>query len=192
MAEDNKDDFSDLHASAVEFKIRRTASWFAGVVASITAAMAVGSFTFLFSDKSTQESRLALTQSELRSEIQSTVKSSLSEIENLKRQLNTLSNPPTAGAISIKIEDITQRISGLEKKMSTIETAIVDSPERAMSIPILRRDLDSLRTDVRSDLAGTKQEIDRVYDMSKWFIGLMATMAVGILGLAFGNLFKAK
>lgn len=45
---------------------------------------------------------------------------------------------------------------------------------------------------MKGDLVGTRREIERVYDLSKWFIGLMATMAVGILGLAVGNLVKTK
>ena len=182
---------STTDSGFVSWLIKST-SWVAAATALATIAVTIGSVQFLFTSSSTQESRWQLTQAELRSEIQTAMKSNFDEIEKIKNQINALSNPPSEGNVSIILSEMTERVSDLEKTISTIETAIVDSPERAMSIPILRRDLDSLRTDVRSDLVGTKQEIDRVYDLSKWFIGLMATMAIGILGLAVGNLFKSK
>lgn len=36
-----------------------------------------------------------------------------------------------------------------------------------------------------------KEGVARVYDLTKWFVGLMFTMALGLIGLAVTNFLKA-
>jgi len=52
--------------------------------------------------------------------------------------------------------------------------------------------MENLRLSYKSDLIATKEEISRVYDLNKWFIGLMFTMTVGLLGLAISNFLRDK
>lgn len=94
-----------------------------------------------------------------------------------------------------RLDQMDQKISEIDTKLKiiqTIEQAIMQNPERAMSIPILRRDIDTIKQDIIAESSVLRAEIARVYDLGKWFIGLIATMAIGVLGLAIGNLIKGK
>lgn len=61
-----------------------------------------------------------------------------------------------------------------------------------MSIPILRRDIDALADDIANAVTTGQAQIDRLYDMSKWFLGLIATIAVGLLGTGIAGLRRDK
>ncbi len=97
--------------------------------------------------------------------------------------------------VAIRFENLDSRLDELAKQLEiveVIEQAINDSPERAMSIPILRKELDLLKSDVVEAVDALRAEIDRIYDLGKWFLGLMATMAIAVMGLVIGNLIKRK
>lgn len=109
-----------------------------------------------------------------------------------QNQIRALKTVTTEQKVSVELAAIKKIVEKLRSNYQTIETAIVENPQRAMSLPILRRDIDALGSDLRGDLAATRKEIDRMYDWSKWFVGLMATMALSVLGLAIVNFLKGK
>jgi len=45
--------------------------------------------------------------------------------------------------------------------------------------------MDSLQAKQAVLAASTKEEIDRIYDFSKWFLGLMITLAIGLVTMGF-------
>lgn len=116
------------------------------------------------------------------------------EIELNQKIESILDQPsPSGSSIELRFKNVDRRFEAISEKLeilTIIETAVTDNPERAMSIPILRKDVDLLRRDIVGDLVTIRAEIDRVYDLGKWFLGLIATMAIGVLGLAIGNLIK--
>ena len=61
-----------------------------------------------------------------------------------------------------------------------------------MAIPILRKDLDNAEKSIRAELRQTNSEIDRIYDQNKWFIGLMLTMALSVIGMAVSSFVGRK
>ena len=115
------------------------------------------------------------------------------EFDSIVSELSSQSSLPPEFEIRILFESLDRRISKLESDLDivdVIESAIMESPERAMSIPILRRDIDSI-SDLQAAAINTyKEEVNRIYDLNKWFLGLMGTMAIGVIGLAIGNFRK--
>jgi hypothetical protein len=75
-----------------------------------------------------------------------------------------------------------------EKRVSVIEKAVIDNPERALQLTLLSREMENLKITYRSDQESIRKEIERIYDFNKWFIGLMFTMALSVVGLAVTNL----
>ncbi len=51
-------------------------------------------------------------------------------------------------------------------------------------------DFDNLKVSYQSEMLELRQEVSRVYDLNKWFIGLMFTMAIGIIGYDVTNFMK--
>ena len=94
---------------------------------------------------------------------------------------------PSADYAAIKtvLDDLSSRLAALEK-------SLLDNPEKALSVPLLRQDLENLKLSYRSDGAEYTRQIDRVYDQNKWFIGLMFSMALGLIGLAISNFLQIQ
>ncbi len=67
--------------------------------------------------------------------------------------------------------------------------ALVQNPEKALSVPLLRQDLERLADEQRRNVTSLSAEIGRAYDVNKWVIGLMST---AVLGLAMTNIFGRK
>ncbi|MDJ0858812.1 MAG: hypothetical protein QNJ03_07025 [Dinoroseobacter sp.] len=83
------------------------------------------------------------------------------EIETL---LNSIEAEDDA-ALAARLQDVDRRLDEAFAQLAivdTIATAIQESPERAMSIPILRRDLDTLGEDVAADIQTIRAEVDRI------------------------------
>lgn len=150
---------------------------------------------------------LKLTSTELDSRIHSAIADSVAElrqkslaelrqeIEEALDQVLQSSQSLADTEVAIRFENLDSRLDELAKQLEiveVIEQAINDSPERAMSIPILRKELDLLKSDVVEAVDALRAEIDRIYDLGKWFLGLMATMAIAVMGLVIGNLIKRK
>jgi uncharacterized coiled-coil protein SlyX len=86
-----------------------------------------------------------------------------------------------------------REISDARQRLTAMEAAVLSDPAKALSLPLLRRDLDNLKDSAKENLVAVRDEMGRLYDLSKWFIGLMITMAIGVLTLALqGFLTRAK
>ncbi len=76
------------------------------------------------------------------------------------------------------------QLDAAQADIAKLNAAIQQSPDKALAVPLLRKDFDNMRDMYRHDLENTQSEISRVYDQNKWFIGLMFTMAIGIIGFS--------
>ena len=78
----------------------------------------------------------------------------------------------------------------LKRDVDIIKNAVTENPERAMSLPLIRRDIVSIEKDLRDFKIISSENINRIYDQNKWFLGLVASMAIGVLGTVGTFLFK--
>lgn len=79
------------------------------------------------------------------------------------------------------LRSLSTDIRALAVAQARLERVIVEDPQRALAMPLLRRDLDSVRAANRLELDALKDSIDRLYT---FLIGLFA----GVIGLAATNL----
>ncbi|MEM8822445.1 MAG: hypothetical protein AAGF30_02445 [Pseudomonadota bacterium] len=180
-----------------ETLINKLSSTIAAAASMIGVVAALASIGFLYGD--IQEAQTQKTQEDvsyqLEVQIRKEIDSLRAEIQGAISDVLDETQLPEGTEVAVRFQQIEGTLNQISQKLriiETIEVAVTDNPERAMSIPILRRDIDVLRTDVTEDLGIVRAEIDRIYDLGKWFIGLIATMAIGVLGLAVGNLIKGK
>ena len=83
-------------------------------------------------------------------------------------------------------------MKNISKRLDDLDAAIMNNPDKALSVPLLRRDLDTLKIEYQKDIDSSGKQIDRIYDQNKWFIGLMFSMAIGLIGLAISNFIQAR
>lgn len=106
--------------------------------------------------------------------------------------LGQLGKLPGNAIIASQIAKVRSEVTELRTELSKSNEVILDNPEKALSMPLLKKDISNLQESYRNDLVALRQEISRVYGQNKWFIGLMFTMAVGLLGLAINNLVQSR
>lgn len=126
--------------------------------------------------------------------------SSASEIANIAKSLNDLrqqndvlakqinSTAPLKPVTSTEYKDLIKRQNTLSARLSLIEKVILESPSKALEIPMLRRDIDSNRLGNTEAVASIQHSVDRVYDQNKY---VMITIAVSIILLAVSTFVKA-
>ncbi|MFK3718666.1 hypothetical protein ACI2J9_03590 [Pseudomonas fulva] len=83
---------------------------------------------------------------------------------------------------------IDKRISELSNRLGALEAAISDSPEKALSVPMLRKDQAALSREVDASRIAVKSEIDRLNDQFKWILNGIAAALVLMLGAALSML----
>jgi len=115
------------------------------------------------------------------------------EVARLKSDLSHLnviiadSGPSTSA--SVATANFERRIAEVEKKQATLDRIILDNPQKALELPLLKRDVDAVKQSNEQAVASIRQSVDQVYDLNKWLLG---SMAVGVLCLALSHFFRRK
>jgi hypothetical protein len=114
------------------------------------------------------------------------------EVGQVYAQLQSITTTSNRTPTEVQMAAIRGEIANVGKRISGLEGAIRDSPTKALAVPLLRQDFENLKTVNQKDLESVTKQIDRVYDQNKWFIGLMFSMALGLIGLAISNFMQAR
>lgn len=120
------------------------------------------------------------------------IKSIKKELENINSGLKSISNLPEGAEWKTEASKISQNVSFVSERIKALEEALTTDPAKALAVPILRKDLDNIEKSLRSELAQTRTEIERMYDQNKWFIGLIFTIALSVLGMAVSSFTNRK
>jgi prefoldin subunit 5 len=79
----------------------------------------------------------------------------------------------------------------IDSRLASLEAAILESPERALAIPLLRKELEesSKRDDQYKVII--RAEIDRLYEQQKWILGGIGTVLLAVAGGAITILMRS-
>lgn len=117
------------------------------------------------------------------------------DISALIKTIETLKAEPASDTtikISASMSEMQGRLNKLEKQNSNSEaliSALGDQSINTLAVPMFRKDLDSLSNEIESlslsvaeDLSNLRltvsSEIGRIYDLGKWFVGLILAVTV--------------
>jgi hypothetical protein len=73
------------------------------------------------------------------------------------------------------------QLKDLRSNIDSLRKAIESSPEKAVTIPLLTKDLDDFKTSSQHDIDSLRAEMLRGYELNKWLIGLMLAAVFGIV-----------
>ena len=76
--------------------------------------------------------------------------------------------------------------------MEKLETIILTDPQKALELPLIKRDLQAFQQQVGHDIDAVKSENAHVYDLMKWLVGLMALVSLSLVGTAVSSVFKRE
>lgn len=112
-----------------------------------------------------------------------------SQTAQLRRDQEQIRDAANGNGPKVQLSDLSLRLERLEARQVRLEQAILTTPEKALAMPLLRRDLDAAKDANTQALASIKANVDQVYDLTKWFIG---ALAVGIFSLAIPSLLSRR
>lgn len=109
------------------------------------------------------------------------------EVAELRAQLKALGKPSSNKLINGELQSMRSTVDDVSNRQKQIEQVILTTPEKALAIPILRKDIDAEKESATQSSLALRASIDQVYDLTKWLLG---TMAISIVGLAFSTFFR--
>lgn len=96
--------------------------------------------------------------------------------QDVRTPINVQSSHPPEPQIEKLAEN---RLTELEAEIRGLKKLLLDDPEASLTIPLLKKDVDHI-----------KEQIKIVGDSAKWFIAMIVTLAIGLLGVAISILLK--
>lgn len=170
----------------------------AGMASSIavaaTVAMSIG-LVFESDSRTLGNKELTVEVASMKTEVIDS-KVALKKLENelteVKVGLNSLSSLPDEQKWKIEVSKLHANVSVLSEKLTALESALTTDPAKALAVPILRKDLENTEKTLKLELLRTRAELERMYDQNKWFIGLMFTIALSVLGMVASSWFNRK
>jgi hypothetical protein len=112
----------------------------------------------------------AETQSHEIAELKKVVEVERADIEGLRKV--TATGPSEIG-ITQRVAQLENSLDTLKERLANYEAAIGDEPAKKLAVPMLRKDMDTLREEHKSDLAEIHNEMSRTFDLMKWLLGLL-------------------
>lgn len=111
------------------------------------------------------------------------------EVLQLRHTLSALKNTSTLTPENVRIEVLEGKVTEIEKKVNSLNDILGSNPEKAMALPLMRKDLDSLNTSLKVVSDYSDKQLERFISLFYWIIGVLAG---GIISIAAGLYFGLK
>jgi hypothetical protein len=107
-------------------------------------------------------------------------------IEAIEASKGTIADPK----IAIKLAHVEAGQADLQQRMKALEDSLIATPATSLALPLLRKDLDTLRERMQANELDSKERERRSTDTMKWIFGLVAALITGVIAQWFGSRFK--
>lgn len=111
------------------------------------------------------------------------------ELADLKNRIASIQEKVDAAAAqkalsNTSVQSLQSDVTALKQELAGFEIALGDDPAKKLAVPMLRKDLDSLREQQRADAAALHDEMARTFGLMEWLLGLLGlgSLATGITG----------
>ena len=111
------------------------------------------------------------------------------EVAALRKAQASIAQLPPGAKTTVPLEELNAKIDAVARRQDRLEQAIQSTPEKALSMPLMRRDIDNMRENNAQSIAAIKASVDQVYDLTKWLLG---ALAIGVFSLAIANFLQRK
>ncbi len=152
---------------------------FAAVVATSAAA---GLVTLLWnpSDNKTIPEQFGQTSKVLTSQ-QNEIDKLMGKISEISTALALKPVPSSQDALGVEQTRLSAAVQKLDTRLSSLEAGLQETPEKALSVPLIRKDLSDLERRMVESRAMDRSEIDRIHDEQKWILGGIGAAALAVL-----------
>lgn len=116
----------------------------------------------------------------------------------LAAELTKLSRtaPPSSSLVAQQLAVIRNDVDAQKDQLNDLRTsidslgrAIESSPEKAITMPLLTKDLEDYKASSQREIDSLRAEMLRGYELNKWLIGLMLA---AVFGMVFKGVFESR
>jgi hypothetical protein len=113
--------------------------------------------------------------------IQDAINSNEILLANIKRLTGSNPSESTQQFIAIQkdLDTLKVQVSDLKLKVDGLNSALSNTPEKALALPLLAKDVSDLKVFTSHDSDSLRAEMDRNADTNKWLIGLILAAVLG-------------
>jgi hypothetical protein len=104
------------------------------------------------------------------------------DVDHLRIRLQAIQEMASSGT---RVSDEATQIRQVDARLGVIERGLVDTPEKALSVPMMRRDLVALERSSETQISSIRDDVARLYTLMLWLIGIIVTISLGLVGLIF-------
>lgn len=123
--------------------------------------------------------------------LQSDLQTLEGRLTKMAEQITSLTTPNHEISVSVEQQRLASSLEATDQRLKKLESAILESPERALSIPLLRKDIDESAKRVEEYRASSRADFDRLYEQQKWILGGIGTVLLAIIGGAVTIIFRS-
>lgn len=81
-------------------------------------------------------------------------------------------------------------MKSIDERLAILERSISENPEKALSIPMLRKDQENMSRAIDGNKIAVSAELTRIYDQQKWILGGIGTVLFAAVTALLTALFK--
>jgi phosphoglycerate-specific signal transduction histidine kinase len=120
-------------------------------------------------------------------EFDNRINANTTAISNIQKRLDQIGSLPPDAKTTIQIAQLRDELQKTQKEVNALNDAILASPTNALSVPLLRRDVDDLSKRIDNLSSDITSQASAVLDQFRWIIG---TVVLGVLSLAISNFLR--
>ncbi len=94
-----------------------------------------------------------------------------SEIKRLREQVDGILAHPN----DVQVQAVAATVDSIDKRLAKLEQVIMADPEKALTVPLLRKELAAINDARIADHLAAKESVDRVYTLAQWLLGGICT-----------------
>lgn len=149
----------------------------------------IGVFALIFANYSGTKFEPANTNSTDIDKIFTQIQQTQGELEKINSQVKVLSQAPDETKFAAQVSGLNNSVNSLQERFTKIEALLVQDPTKALEVPLMRKDMETLKESNQTAFANLRQDIDRTFNLL--LVSILA-LAVAILAPALSNLIGRK
>ena len=114
--------------------------------------------------------------------------------KQLQEQVRALSGKkaPTQAKLAAQVNGLDVQVKKVNGQVAELRDAIQEDPVKALRLPLMARDVRSVREANEAAIDRVAEDIDRQYDLMKFVVGTLALSIIGTLTTVLIALLKGK
>ncbi|TCP98159.1 hypothetical protein C8J46_105312 [Sphingomonas sp. PP-F2F-A104-K0414] len=165
---------------------RKSRRWDLATAAVFTfATVSVGAtVTALFSEKNNIDilgsNRVLASRAELDARLIRITGNLQQEITAVRREQDVMAKLSEGDRTVIQLARLSSKLDVISARQAKLEEAIQRSPEEALTMPLMKRDIENIKDGNQQSIAMIKASVDQIYNLTQWLLG---ALTLGVLAL---------